>query len=231
MIGSRGGAWLWMLSLPLVLGCAAPGSSLRTYSPPTNYQVKNELTIARPSDEVWDKLVGQLAKSFYVINNIDKASRIINLSFSSKTPELYLDCGQVHRDFECQGEKATYDYELAASSSYKQVRRGTGIWNYVDTIDRSTSLEGRVNIYVAPDSGGTRISVNAKYSLSLNSSGMWETRGGLASSSGPIPSETKSISLSTLEASKDNVGTPSNPIYVNCQSKGKLEQDILNFAR
>ena len=52
-------------------GCAvAPKNTLNTQGPDEEYQVENEIYIDQPFGEVWDLLVAELSKSFFVVNNI-----------------------------------------------------------------------------------------------------------------------------------------------------------------
>jgi hypothetical protein len=103
-----------LLLLFALTGCTVPGASKLDYSPPKDPDVQNnEVSISEPFDTVWDRLVGRLATGFFVINNIDKASRFINVSFSSDTPESYVDCGQSTREFSYQKEEKKYVYNVA----------------------------------------------------------------------------------------------------------------------
>jgi hypothetical protein len=70
----------------LALGCATQGISRHLYYENKPVQVKNEIVVAKPYTQVWDIMVKEIAKSFFVINNIDKESRIINISFSTVLP-------------------------------------------------------------------------------------------------------------------------------------------------
>ena len=120
--------------------------------------IQNEAVINKPFSQVWDELVKGLAKSFYVINNIEKASRLINVSFSTESPQSYVNCGKSIRTYERDNERANYEYEIAASSTYKLAAGRVGQYGqYIGTlhVHRSTSLEGRVNVYVAPQKEDT----------------------------------------------------------------------------
>src|SRR4030095_14702085 len=146
----------------MITGCATPGTSNLSYAPPqTSTKIQNEVIVSKPFEAVWDSFVRELAKRFYVINNIDKQSRIINVSFSTDTAEAYIDCGIVTRTYSRGDERQTYKYHLASASTYK-IATSTGINNQLPqtgVLSRRTSLEGRVNIYVAPEDQNTRVSV------------------------------------------------------------------------
>jgi hypothetical protein len=133
------------------------------------------------SDIVWDRLVAQLSRGFYVINNIDKVSRLINVSFYSDSPDEYIDCGTTTRTYTRGSESHTYSYPLAESSSFKTgEKRSNGIitfdWN------RTTKLEG-------------------------------------------------TLSLNTNQPNTTQLGTPGEPTYVTCYSRGNLKGQIIEFAK
>ena len=161
------------------LACVGPGKSSLHYQDPTaEERIKNETTFTRSFDDTWDLLIGQLGgyKFFFVINNVEKASRIINLSFSNDKPQDYVDCGITERSFAFQDEKATYNYPVSGSTVYKYA----GSWGPKDdlpavtTVMRKAALEGRINIYVAPKDNETIVTVNTRYVLTIRSSGQTE---------------------------------------------------------
>jgi hypothetical protein len=155
----------------LVTGCST--SSTLDYATPANNEVKNKRIVNQDFEQTWDRLVRELSADFFVINNIEKASRIINVSFSVNRPDEYVDCGISNRSFtNPQGKTEHYKYSAASAASY---------WVGADqpphfpiAITRSTDLEGRVNIYVAPTQGTrqTEIVVNSKYSLGIKQEGV-----------------------------------------------------------
>lgn len=116
----------------------------------------------RPRDAVWSALLPELGKLFFVINNIDKSSGLLNISYTGD-PERYIDCGQIISYVENSRGKRIYDFPGAkASKSYEILNPGVGLF----TIDRRMNLEGRVNIIleeISPSS--TRVSVNSRYLL------------------------------------------------------------------
>lgn len=137
----------------LLTGCA---TSTANYHYPQNHIVENTKTVNKSFDEVWNGLVKELSSDFFVINNIDKSSKIINVSFSASKASNYVDCGNSHRTFKnMQGERV-YEYNTADSQNFT-TQEGH--------INRSTRLDGRVNIYVSQEDGKTTVSVNAKYTI------------------------------------------------------------------
>ncbi|MEO6597464.1 MAG: hypothetical protein ABIP94_22195, partial [Planctomycetota bacterium] len=128
----------------LVQACASVGVASFTHTAAKERTIDNEKVVAIPFDRAWDRLVRELASRFYVINNIDKESRLINASFSSDRPEEYVTGGSTERVYERNGVKERVVYDPAASSSFK-----TG-WTWGDynnlpvtgTWNRRASLEG-----------------------------------------------------------------------------------------
>jgi len=55
---------------------------------------ENSMVINNPKDEVWEKMVNNIGASFFVINNLDKDSGFINVSYSGD-PCRYVDCGWI----------------------------------------------------------------------------------------------------------------------------------------
>ena len=217
-----------------LLGCATMTSSY-DYMPPKKAIYDNESFIDRPFEVVWDELVKKISKSFYVINNIEKASRIINLSFSTDTPVEYVDCGETTREYGKTPNISTYTYSVAEPSSYKMGARGGGMGQFPIeyNMNRETALEGRVNIFVAPEGDGTNITVNCRYILNVSASGNYEARNvfGTVFERGIVPRSNSEVAFNTKQDKNYNFGSASEPIYVTCHSTGKLEQEILDLVK
>ena len=120
----------------------------------------NVKLIAKPRDAVWASAVPELGKQFYVINNLDKASGLINMSYTGD-PERFIDCGRITSFVKnAQGER-TYNFAGAkAQQSYEIMNPGVGLF----FIDRRMSLEGRVNvIFEEMGPNQTRVTANTRY--------------------------------------------------------------------
>lgn len=202
-------------SLALTLGAATLATGCATssfdYSPPsTSGEIVNTKIVNQPFDTVWDQLVRRLSSDFFVINNIEKNSRLINLSFTAQRPSDYVDCGLSTRSFTNAQGKRTFTYNAADSAMFT-VASPQGI---AFNSDRRTRLEGRTNIYVAPEGAGTLVTVNTKYVLSINVS--------LTSLDGrPAGNQTYLIDFSTKEPGGDDV---------RCSARGIIERRILGFV-
>src|SRR5438309_2271374 len=112
------GEWSLILAALGASACATAGTQTRSLTPAPSQHVANEARVAGSSDVIWDRLVAQLSRGFYVINNIDKASRLINVSFYSDSPAEYVDCGSTDRTYTRGDEHHGYHYQYAEASSY-----------------------------------------------------------------------------------------------------------------
>lgn len=224
-------SWLVLLIF-LATGCATAGTSAYSRVPASPKTVENEILVTRSFEETWDQLVKGLARSFYVINNIEKASRIINVSFSTESPEKYIDCGKSRRTYERGNDRREYVYDVASSSSF-MIAASQGRFPVTHFVNRGTSLEGRVNVYVAPRENNTVVSVNSRYIFTVRISGysVVENAYGTPVQNVPATPESRKLSFSTNEPNKADWGTPQTPEYVTCYSTGKLEADILSLVR
>lgn len=222
----------------MISGCATQGKNTSDYvqRPPTT--VVNEAVINQPYTQVWDKLVKELSKSYYVINNIDKESRIINMSFSSTKPQEYIDCGTTTRTY-TQGENTErFTYDLASSSVYKAAtpRQPHPAFYYYAIVNRNTSLEGRSNIYLAPDEADknkTRVAVNTRYVLSITARGdaFQENLTGRIVSSAPLPYEQPiTIAFNTNKPVQHQFGGIGG-VTATCFGNGTLEREILGLIK
>jgi len=220
----------------LLSACATPGTSGYQYREPIKAEtVANEAVVKLPFSDTWDLLIGQLAKSFFVINNVEKVSRIINVSFSTDKPEEYVDCGTSERTFQYAKESQTYTYPVAGSNSFK-VAGKWGPYQNLPTIgyfNRKTSLEGRINVYVAPKDNDTIVTVNTRYILTVRASGHGEGMNavGTVVQTTAFPETLSTVSFNTGQIGSADWGTPQEPQLVKCRSTGKLETEILAMTK
>jgi hypothetical protein len=218
-------------------GCVTSGRSDFDYlAPPTQAAPKHEIQVNEPFDVVWDRMVGRLATGFFVINNIDKASRLINVSYSSDSPGQYIDCGRSSRNFLFNGERQTYTYEVSDSATFKVTKTWGPLNNLpiVQEVSRNTSVEGRINLYVAPISElVTKVSANVKYVFQVSTRGVGTAYNafGVVVTQVPLTPWTGHASFTTAEPVTTDFGDPMSMQRVTCQSSGKLEQTLLDTAK
>lgn len=225
---------LFAIIMIVIVGCATPGVNTMSYKKHDPKTTTNEIQVDQPYSQVWDKLVRELSKSFYVINNIDKESRIINLSFSSQSPTDFVDCGETHRTYTHGKEVANYDYNVADSSTYKSAGEARDAFSYYGIIRRTASLEGRSNIYLAPlenDKAKTTVAVNTRYMLTIGVTGDLYAQhiNGNIFNQGQLPHQQPTIiSFNTNHPTEHDFG---EGVKVTCFSNGKLEQDVLQILQ
>ncbi len=214
-----------LISIFALGGCVAPATSIFHYKTNDQITVNNEKLINKPFETVWDELVRELAKSFFVINNVSKESRLMNVSFSSAFPEKYIDCGISARTFTDSQGQQKYNYAVAEDSSYKVAGESQPPFSFVHNVQRKTNLEGRINVYVAPEGGNTLITVNARYVFTVVTSGHTSTHNlyGQVMGRDALPSSIYTQSFNTNELSKDSDGAV-------CFATGVLEKEILDVT-
>lgn len=221
--------------LVLLSGCAATVIDRHDYTPPTASPVEgNELTLKEPAEQVWNRLVRNLSSSFFQINNIDKESRLINVSFAEGTDNDYLDCGISNREAGWGDDTDTYRYNLAKDSRFKRYSTWGPVNNLkvVADVNRRTSTIGRANIYVAPlTSNETQVTVNAQFHLKFDLRRTRTLYNGLGGVEGRNSnSDAFTVNVTSSKAS-DSFNEWDGDNNVICKSTGKFERDIIKLAQ
>ncbi|WP_152619654.1 hypothetical protein [Paramagnetospirillum magnetotacticum] len=203
------------ISLLLAVGALSGCAGKIDYMPPTSYRENESMAVlSAQKDDVWKKLVSNLGKKFFVINNIDKESGLINVSYTGD-PEAYVDCGTIssyvknargERTYTFPGSKAFQQYEVMTDNLYQ--------------FQREMNLEGRVNIVVQEiDKKSTQVQVNTRYILSrkINVTS--------------VQGQTRSISdNSSFNYGSTGVFSGSGQ-NLQCVSTGKMERDIISLVK
>ena len=209
-----------LLLASLILSILAVGCAGRVdYRPPnTIVPQKNSVEINKSKDEVWKIIVPALGKNFFVINNLDKESGIINISYSGD-PEKYVDCGYIESYIKnARGERT---YRFPASSAHQtyevmDMKQSGGLF----FIDRKMHLEGRMNLIVeeiAPDR--TLITANTKYVLTKSGT-VRNVQNGTSSFS-------DTISFNTNQGDRFPGGGSHTGTF--CQANGNFEKEVLSL--
>ena len=226
-----------MLFALVLTGCVSK-TATNTYDmfEPEKNVINNEKTVSSNYDETWSKLVRELSKSFYVINNIDKESRLINLSFSmNNNLSEYVDCGITKRTFNLDKFNSNVTYEIANDSEYyaaSTVHAAPPNTTYFK-IFRETFLEGRANVYVAPAHDGseeTVVSVNTKYIWNVNISFEEYMYMPLYDRHNLVRGKRLDTSLN-IQPVNFNTNTSGSAGGVTCVATGKFEEEILNILK
>lgn len=220
--------------MALTAGCATKGISTVERIPPTTPKLTYEKMVNKSHDEAWDILVRNMAKSFFVINNIDKNSRIINLSYSSDRPQDYVDCGRSKRTYNDGKTTETFEYGNTDNiGTYKvapKTQQDPRFAN-VGVIMRKASLSGRANVYVAPEGGGTMVSVNAKSVVKITLTGEMLTSNfaGQVVYRNPFPATIIEVTGVTRGSTDNSVVVGNSVEKLTCYSTGNLEKAILDL--
>jgi hypothetical protein len=211
--------WLVLITATLALSLSSCAGEIK-YTPPGNIpSTDNSIIIDMGKDEIWKMIVPRLGKSFFVINNLDKESGIINVSYSGD-PEKYVDCGNIHSYVMNGSGERTYDFPASkAHQVYEVMDMEKGGVLYL--LDRKMNLDGRVNIIFEEISRNRcRITINTKYVVTKGTSIK-------RFNSHYSTSESDSISFTTNNESKfPPAGAHSGTI---CHPNGELEKEIISL--
>lgn len=195
-----------LIFISFISGCA---SSTVDYRKPVINSIQNTKQVNIPFDKAWDILVRNLSTDFFVINNIDKGSRLINVSFSTNKPSDFIDCGYTKRTFSNLHGTQNYNYNTSDSVNYSITQGVVGF-----NIYKRSNLEGILNIYIAPESNRTLVTVNGKYVLNSNF---------------------EAVSFDNKQRQRDNLSfsfstkSPYSDNNITCVSNGFLEDKILKM--
>ncbi len=216
-------------------GCAGKTATHDlAYVEPKAVTIDNEVVVSSDYDKTWSDLVGEMSKSFYVINNIDKESRLINLSFTiTNNISDYVDCGISNRSFSLADLNKSVSYKAADKSNYYH---STGVNSAPPNstyfkVFRSPSLEGRVNVYVAPQGDSTIVSVNTRYIWDIKISYEEYMYMPLYNSHNLVRNKQRDTNANMEPVSFNTNDVGSNGDGVTCLATGKLEKEILDIIR
>ncbi|WP_159098184.1 hypothetical protein [Parazoarcus communis] len=227
--------FLSAVSAAILTGCATKGVSTADHTNPQTPKFVAEKFVNNSQTNVWDKLVKNMASSFFAINNIDKESRIINLSFSSDKPQDYIDCGRTRRTYFDGKTTETYEYGTADNIVTYKVASNTQPHPSVSQsflLIRTAKLEGRANVYVAPEDTGTRLTVNTKSVVHIKINGALVNLHAMGHEVGRQTLPTQNIELSAVtKGATENMVTNGQKVEtIICHSTGALEKAILDLA-
>lgn len=157
----------------------------------------------------------ELGKQFFVINNLDKSSGLINISYSGD-PEKYIDCGNITSFVKNARGERTYNFPGAKASQQYEIMDSLGLF----FIDRKMLLDGRVNLIfeeISPTQ--TRVTANTRYSVHRDQT--------IRTVVTPYP-QVFSDNVSFNSGSKGQFPTNANGEFTECAPTGRLERDILS---
>lgn len=152
---------VWCCSV--IIGCSSKINSI--CSQPNEYPESTTRIFDAPYDKVWKAAVDSIGKSFFVLENIEKDSGIMSLSFSSKNPSDFIDCGTTFESGKLHGK----DYSLTYDNTDTQLIKWITINDIPIQGNRTLNLNGKSNIIINKiSSNKTSVSINTRYVVSLN---------------------------------------------------------------
>lgn len=192
----------------MLSGCVSHTTNL---SAPNHYNPNTVKIVDKTFDDTQKNIVSRLSKSFFVINNIEKESGIISISFSSDNPYEYIDCGELKSTIGGKTSQINLSRDQTYPWPYQQ-----SIYTLEGTVFRDVSLSGRVNIYIEQASSSTtEVNANTKYVV--------ETVESFSNNLGQSLNQLRnSVTFQT-----NTVGLLQN---IRCRSTGKLEEIILELS-
>jgi len=205
-----------LLALLVLAGCAGKLDYVRPSAPPGS--ANNTKIIDKPREAVWNSSVPELGKQFFVINNLDKSSGLINVSYNG-APEKYIDCGRVTSYVKNARGERTYDFAGASAQQQYEVMDGNGLFY----INRRLSLEGRVNlIFEEVTQNQTRVTANTRYVVQRQVT--------VTAAANNIP-QSGSDSISFNSGSSGAFAPNKNGQATECVATGALEREILSAIK
>lgn len=189
------------------------------YTPPsTTLQVDNARDFSAPYDKTWKAVVAHLSDTSFVIDNIDKDSGLITVSFSVSDPRTAVDCGGW--TYWVKNLRGRRDYNNDAAAPYAQyevLQSGT-----LTNIERSAALAGKFNILVtSPTEQTSRVKVTARFVQNLSFKVTPLALDSNFRRVGPLTFN-ESIGFNTGQEGQISGG------QTVCRSKGKLESEVLD---
>lgn len=186
---------------------AACGGVRGDYSPPAARDYTNSVSVTKGYDDAWEDLIAYTSQSFFSIDNFEKDSGLLTLSFGADRPSRYIDCGA----FQATGSGINFN------------------GSYVDFLQQynGAELDGKMNLRVRRmDALHTEVTVNARYLFSTPASVVGSGRYAQT-----IPANNwvfDSRSQATVSVTNAMDGTNNTR---TCQPTGLAEREILQAVQ
>jgi len=198
---------IYLLACLALVLCSCGGISYTPPKVPTTI-ASNSAIVDQPRETFWRAFIPTLSTQFFVINNLDKETGLINLSFGGD-PQQFIDCGQVV----LRNYWQTDEFPGALPNRKYDFQNGYGVY----WASRQLSLDGRMNVIVQEiDPQKSSVTVNARYNRRI------------AIGSGGYTFSNTADSVAFNYGEYGNFGEP-HPF--SCRANGALEQSILAIAK
>ncbi len=127
--------------------CVAVSGCVPQFTPPTATKKSDDMTVVVKGDykEVWQVLIDYVGGTYFMIDNVQKDSGIISLTFGASDEERFIDCGKV------KFHNMAYDLD---GPFVTEVKKGPS----------TRRLEGKTNIIVREiEPGKIRVKAKSRY--------------------------------------------------------------------
>ena len=185
--------------------------------------IPTEKTINAPFPDVWARTIPAIAQSFFTINNMEKDSGFLNISFVGD-PGTYVDCGTASYI----GESGTQT--VAVSHRSHRVETDGGDGSQVLLMGR-TVLDSTINVvFVKETADTTRVSINIRYHV-RQTNVKKKTEVSVAEALFLDPQAIQALQRPSISEGQAVFRTGQTAQMPNsdalCRSTGQMEQDVL----
>lgn len=208
---------LLVLAVVVAVGTGCAGKVTTEFVRPEEHPIMESKVYNYPYEKVWKAVVQSIGSSYFVLENIEKDSGILSLSFAAQNPGDFVDCGVVKEHGTVV--MRAYDNTFAGTASNIQ-RKFVTDQGVPGEMIRSCSLSGKANVLVQSlGPKQTRVTIRTRYVFTLTN--MVMPYGAPA----PVKME------ATMNFTGSEVGTfpDTNKLQsLQCRSRGTLEISILD---
>lgn len=218
-IARRIQSWAAILTIGALSACASIDVEPK-YQPPQATPIPSSLAVQMPFDQAWNGFVRNLSTSFFVVNNISKESRLINITVGRGRANSFVDCGTAN--FTVNSKKWKFNPAKSATFNDSGFRSETIVEHKV------TGHGGRMNIFVAPEGPSTVFEINTSYAIEMRQSGYSAVRNllGQVVSRERLSETDAAFEFTTKVPDRQPLGN----INITCQATGVWEQMILDLV-
>jgi hypothetical protein len=176
----------------------------------------SERTIALPFNKVWSGLIGSVGKTFFSIDNFEKDSGLLTLSFSTSPFSTAVTGGWVKRHYDDSSAVAGQTFWSGVQRQATKIQFDGDYADWVQQYLHGT-FTGRMNIVVSQESdSSTRVVLNTRFIIT----GTTVQGGGTSTSTWAWNSGERAVQFVT-----DHKGERVQRVF---QSTGYVEKKILD---
>lgn len=143
------------LFLITILSVFTYGCATATYTPPNEgNNLESKIVINKNYDKTWNAIINHLSSSYFAIDNFEKDSGLITVSFGADNPTDFIDCGNIKVKWTDQ--------------NYNQHNFNGPYVNFLKQ-EYGADLAGKMNITARSiGDSKTAVRVNARYIFTAN---------------------------------------------------------------